>query len=182
MATQTEAGKAFEFAILTAALKKISETHKVIVERDRSYDVALQCFNLFSPLGQQHYLKSSEDAIKHIIDLEPFITDPQLTEHVLVIKLSKDSSGTKGDVRDILMIRPTHNWEIGISAKNNHRAVKHSRLSEKIDFGKEWLGHNCSENYFSEIKPVFSKLRWFKSKNVLWRDLEEKHKKFTSLF
>jgi hypothetical protein len=37
-----------------------------------------------------------------------------------------------------LAIRVLQKWEIGVSAKNNHNAVKHSRLSSDIDFGK-WL-------------------------------------------
>lgn len=44
------------------------------------------------------------------------------------------------------------------SAKNNHRAVKHSRLSNDIDFGQKWLGFPCSIEYFQEIKPVFDNL------------------------
>ena len=62
------------------------------------------------------------------------------------------------DVTDVLAIRSLQKWEIGISAKNNHRAVKHSRLSNDINFGEKWLGVSCSENYFSEIKPIFDEL------------------------
>ena len=46
-----------------------------------------------------------------------------------------------------------------MSAKNNHRAVKHSRLSSTIDFGKEWLGIPCSKEYFSKVGDVFNPLR-----------------------
>jgi hypothetical protein len=58
----------------------------------------------------------------------------------------------------VLGIRSIQKWEIGISAKNNHRAVKHSRLSNDINFGEKWLGVSCSLEYFTEIKPIFDKL------------------------
>ena len=77
---------------------------------------------------------------------------------VLQLEIVADKAGQTGDVRDVLAIRSLQKWEIGISAKNNHRAVKHSRLSNDIDFGQKWLGIPCSVDYFEEIKPVFSNL------------------------
>ncbi|MEO5572530.1 MAG: HaeIII family restriction endonuclease, partial [Bacteroidia bacterium] len=69
-------------------------------------------------------------------------------------------------------------WEIGISAKNNHRAVKHSRLSNDINFGEKWLGFPCSQNYFDEIKPVFNMLAAMKKTNrtTKWDAIENMHK------
>ncbi len=178
MASQTEVGKAFEFAIATTAVNKIGSTHLIALQKDKSFEIAQHCFNLFDSKKQRDFLKASEDALDHIMEIEPFLSDPCLADNELVISLSKDFAGTKGDVRDVLFMRPDYNWEIGISAKNNHKAVKHSRLSERIDFGKEWTGYACSANYFSEIKPVFSELRALKSKKELWRNLEHKHKRF----
>uniref|UniRef100_UPI003007F3A2 HaeIII family restriction endonuclease n=1 Tax=Acinetobacter haemolyticus TaxID=29430 RepID=UPI003007F3A2 len=57
---------------------------------------------------------------------------------VLQLEIVADKAGESGDVRDVLALRSSQNWEIGISAKNNHRAVKHSRLSNDIDFGQKW--------------------------------------------
>lgn len=75
-------------------------------------------------------------------------------------------------------MRTKQDWEIGISAKNNHRAVKHSRLSQNIDFGEKWLGLPCSAEYFSEIKPVFGKLSKIrdKDKTTKWNVFENKHR------
>ena len=42
------------------------------------------------------------------------------------------------------------NWEIGLNIKHNHDAVKHSRLSHKIDFGAEWFEKPCSQNYWQK--------------------------------
>jgi hypothetical protein len=93
--------------------------------------------------------------------------------------LVADSAGTLGDVRDIIFSR-THGrrkWEMGFSAKNNHDAVKHSRLSSKIDFGKKWLGTPCSCTYMKMVKRHFDALD--KSRGKLWNMLyttdSEKH-------
>ena len=76
-----------------------------------------------------------------------------------------------------MTIRALQRWQIGISAKNNHRAVKHSRLSQRIDFGKKWLGVPCSQNYFDEIKPIFDMLTdWrAKDKSKKWTSIENMH-------
>jgi len=43
-------------------------------------------------------------------------------------------------------------------AKNNHKAVKHSRLSSSIDFGEKWLGTKVSKEYFDSVRPIFNDL------------------------
>jgi hypothetical protein len=94
------------------------------------------------------------------------------------LKLSQIKEGQTGDVRDVLAIRSLQKWEIGISAKNNHRAVKHSRLSNDIDFGKKWLGLPCSIDYFKEIKPIFdnlAKLRTASKATQKWETLGDYH-------
>jgi len=53
------------------------------------------------------------------------------------LEIVSDLQGQSGDVRDVLAIRSLQKWEIGVSAKNNHRAVKHSRLSNDINFGEK---------------------------------------------
>ena len=75
------------------------------------------------------------------------------------------------------MIRSLQKWEIGISAKNNHRAVKHSRLSNKINFGEKWLGVSCSDNYFKEINPIFDMLADLraKDKSTKWTSIDNMH-------
>lgn len=98
-------------------------------------------------------------------------------EDILVLEIVSDQAGQTGDVRDVLIIRSLQKWEIGISAKNNHRAVKHSRLSLNIDFGEKWLGVPCSQNYFDEIKPIFDMLGNLKAsdKSTKWTSIENMH-------
>ena len=86
--------------------------------------------------------------------------------------------GQTGNVRDVLAIRSLQKWGIAISAKNNHRAVKHSRLSNDIDFGLKWLNIPCSKDYFAEIKPIFdnlAKLRTESKSTQKWDTLGDYH-------
>ena len=66
--------------------------------------------------------------------------EPKMSDYTgdLLISLQTDSKGQEGDVSDVLIT--IDKWEIGLSCKHNHEAVKHSRLSDTIDFGKEWFG------------------------------------------
>ena len=96
----------------------------------------------------------------------------------LQLEIISDKEGQIGDVRDVIAIRSLQKWEIGISAKNNHRAIKHSRLSNDINFGAKWLGISSSENYFKEIKPIFdnlANLRTVSKATQKWSSLEDYH-------
>ena len=96
----------------------------------------------------------------------------------LQLEILTDQQGQLGDVRDVLAIRLAQKWEIGVSAKNNHRAVKHSRLSKTIDFGEKWIGIKSSENYFNEINPIFdslSKLQRESDRTKTWKSLGDYH-------
>ncbi|MBM3437161.1 MAG: HaeIII family restriction endonuclease [Bacteroidetes bacterium] len=151
MPTQTEAGKAFEFALLIQFFNHLNGVCNIRISKDESYQNALECFDLFSSSSQNKYLKAADAAVHHILELEPRLADPINENDTLVLEIAPDSAGIRGDVRDILFLRSSQNWEIGISAKNNHKAVKHSRLSENIDFGREWVNIPCSQNYFSKV-------------------------------
>ena len=96
--------------------------------------------------------------------------DPRLLDAKRII-MQSDMMGKEGDVRDILI--ETGSAVIGISAKHRHDALKHSRLSDSIDFGKEWYGHACSAQYWRQVNPVFSMLRG--KTGFLWRELTDKH-------
>lgn len=178
MPTQTQAGKAFEYALLQQSFEFLSKKNSVTVNKDSSYEVAFNCYNLFSNTEQAKYLKAGFAAIGHIVELEPRLENPVSSKDILSLQIVADAEGIKGDVRDVLFIRSSQDWEIGISAKNNNKAVKHSRLSDKIDFGKEWLGLKCSDTYFNTVNPIFSELRQLKGESKLWRNLTDKDKRF----
>ena len=178
MPTQTEAGKAFEYALVKKTYELLSPCHSVELKEDSSLQVARNCFDLFGAKDQDKYLRAAITASLHIIEIEPRLNNPYSPDDTLTLQIAPDSEGIKGDVRDVLLLRSAQSWEIGISAKNNHKAVKHSRLSDKIDFGKEWLGLPCSDAYYSNVLPVFQELRQLKEKEELWRNLPGKHRRF----
>jgi hypothetical protein len=125
---------------------------------------------------QDRYSAAAMAAINHMIQLEPKLSRPTTNNDVLRLELMPDSAGQQGDVRDILFIRSTQNWEIGISAKNNHKAVKHNRLSNTLDFGQEWLGIPCSQDYFNRITPIFNQLRNLKAQSATWSSVPNKYR------
>lgn len=62
----------------------------------------------------------------------------------------------------------------GLSLTNNHELVKHSRLSHKLDFGKEWFDSPCSERYWADVQPIFDRLKEEKARDALWSEMEDK--------
>lgn len=158
-------GKAFEYALLLEFKEKLEKITNVKVIKNNALNVAKDCLNEFNKNEKGRYLLTASFAVNFLIDIEPRLSNELTSTDVLQLEIVSDSQGEIGDVRDVLAIRLEQKWEIGISAKNNHHAVKHSRLSDKIDFGKKWIGINCSEEYFDAITPIFSELRRLKQES-----------------
>src|SRR5690606_15710597 len=120
----------------------------------------------------------ASSAANFLIDLEPRLAYGIGDNDILTLELVSDTQGQAGDVRDLLAIRVNQNWRIGISAKNNHKAVKHSRLSHVLDFGDKWLGIPCSEQYFANIRPIFQELAILRKQSgatKTWKSLGNYH-------
>jgi len=175
-AKQTINGKAFEYALLKEFLERLQIVTSVSIVENDPYNTALKCFLSFSEKEQSHYTLVASFAVNFLIDIEPRLSNGISNKDILQLEIVSDKEGQTGDVRDVLAIRSLQKWEIGVSAKNNHRAVKHSRLSLDIDFGQKWLGIPNSKIYFSEITPVFSFLQKIKSqdKNAKWSSVGNK--------
>ncbi|CAL9920158.1 conserved hypothetical protein [Candidatus Liberibacter solanacearum] len=88
--------------------------------------------NFYETLGHDHKNILQRASLEAALFLQ--VEDPRINQ-AHSICLQRDNVGIKGDVRDIVIEVPKN--QIGISAKYNHTAVKHCRLSETIDFGKE---------------------------------------------
>jgi len=177
-AKQTITGKAFEYALLNAFLERLQTITNISVIDNEPLRTAKKCFDTFSKTDKGLYNLNASFAVNFLIDLEPRLSNGINKSDVLQLEIVSDKQGQIGDVRDVLAIRSLQKWEIGISAKNNHRAVKHSRLSNDINFGEKWLGVSCSENYFSEIKPIFdelAKLRTASKATQKWSTLGDYH-------
>ncbi len=180
MAIQTKTGKAFEYALLKEFYDRLKKpNNNIIVIDNEPYKTAKSCFESFSEDEQGLYSLVSSAAINFLVDIEPRLSNSISPKDILQLEIVSDSEGQSGDVRDVLAIRLLQKWEIGISAKNNHRAVKHSRLSQKIDFGKKWVGIPCSKAYFNEIRPIFDFLSNLKIKdrNTKWTSIPDMHDK-----
>lgn len=134
--------------------------------------MAKNAWNSISSELQGTLTISAKAAVKTIFDLEKLILEDG--DDTLELLIQKDEAGKEGDVRDILIIRRDIQWEIGLSIKHNHFAVKHSRLAKSLDFGDKWYGIPCSEDYWEKVGPIFEYLDKEHAKNTTWADLPDK--------
>jgi len=104
--------------------------------------------------------------------MEPMIIEDD--DDCVELYIQPDTQGEVGDVRDIIIVRKDIRWEIGLSIKHNHFAVKHSRLGKSLDFGDRWFGVPCSQDYWDEIRPIFTYIDQEKQANKKWSELPSK--------
>lgn len=178
MSKQALNGKAFEYALLKEFKEKLELRTAVKIIENNSYKIALSYFGTFTEKERSTFSLYASFAVNFLIDLEPRLIQAIDDQDILNLELVADKEGQSGDVRDVLALRINQAWEIGISAKNNHRAVKHSRLSHKLDFGDKWLGIPCSKQYFSDIEPIFSMLSNYRTESnstKTWKSLGNYH-------
>ena len=165
-------GRAYEYICMTKLNEEINKVRYSEIEKNSSYYIAKECWDCINLEMQESFKKSAITAVLAIFDLEPMILEDGKDK--LVLKLQKDSEGEIGDVRDIIIVRRDVKWEIGLSIKHNHFAVKHSRLGKTLDFGEKWFGVKCSEQYWKDIEPIFSYLNAEKTLKTKWSDLPDK--------
>ncbi len=154
----------------------IGKIRRTAVKKDSCFETVLRSWNLIDASVQENLRNAAQAAVPVLLELEPLISEVD-NDDVLTISSQEDSRGKLGDVRDILISRKDIQWQIGLSLKHNHFAVKHSRLSSQNDFGKSWLGVECSKKYWEEIKPVFDFLEVAKKQELNWRQIESKEEK-----
>lgn len=162
---QMTTGKAFEYALLTQFKEKLKDKTNIEVIKNSSFHIAKGCFENTNKTEQSDYLLTASFAVNFLMDIEPRLSNDIGEKDILQLEILSDDHGKLGDVRDVLAIRLLQKWEIGVSAKNNHKAVKHSRLSHLIDFGEKWLGINVSKEYFDTVVPIFKKLEKLKQES-----------------
>lgn len=165
-------GRAFEYITLLTLGDEIGRVRKTVVEQNSSFFAARRAWESISPGLQDNLTRAAEAAVDSIFNLEPMILEDG--NDTLELKIQPDSQGEEGDVRDILIIRRNVRWEVGLSLKHNHFAVKHSRLAKNLDFGNRWFGIPCSNAYWSDIAPIFNELEDAKRAGLKWRDLPDK--------
>jgi hypothetical protein len=165
-------GRAYEYICLCSLHSAIEAIRPVEIVRNSSYDAAKSAWELMSAENRMLYTLSAESTIETIFALEPNIIEK--TNDVIKLYIQSDRHGENADVRDIIIEREDIVWEIGLSIKHNHMAVKHSRLSKDIDFGEKWYDVKCSRQYWDDVAPVFSFLTDEMRKGSLFRDLTSK--------
>ena len=167
-------GRAYEYICLTILYNEISKLRNVEIEQNSAYNAAFHAWSLISESFQSILTESAKSAVATIFDMEPMIIEP--SNDALKLKIQTDNEGKDGDVRDIVISRKDVQWEIGLSIKHNHFAVKHSRLAKSLDFGQKWFNMPCSDKYWNDIKPIFDYLKTQKDNKLNWSDLPHKDK------
>lgn len=165
-------GRAYEYAILIQLKENIEKYRNVEIVQNSSLKVLVNAWNTISQEEKESMKTSAKVVSKEILSLEPYILDSD--DDVVELASQKDTVGEEGDVRDILIIRNEKKWEIGLSVKHNHFAIKHSRLAKNLDFGEKWFGIKCSTEYWKEIEDIFKFLDMKKREGKTWRDLKNK--------
>lgn len=176
MTSQTESGKAFEYALVITIYERLQSKQNVNLVMDSMYGNAKRCFEKFNEVEKKKYRDSATSSVDHVLTIEPRLENPITNDCILRVGIQPDRTGQSGDVRDVITVSSDDNWQIGFSAKNNHNAVKHSRLSAGINFGQKWFGISCSDNYMKEATRIFGDLKdkIRADKNLKWSQLPNK--------
>lgn len=165
-------GRAYEYICLHTLNNAIGRIRNSEIEKNSCYEAAEHAWNTLSGAEKALYTLSAKSTIDTIFALEPNIIEKE--NDVLKLYIQSDEHGEVAEVRDIIIQRKDIVWEIGLSIKHNHMAVKHSRLGKVLDFGEKWYGIKCSDDYWNEVKPIFDFLDVKKSKGTYFRDLNSK--------
>ena len=167
-----EFGRAFEYACITSLYESIKERRVVHIIKDTAYNNTKAEWDKLPNANKKSIKTGAQSIVETIFDLEPMVLDSQ--DDVLTLKIQADKNGEVGDVRDLLIVRSSKSWEIGLSLKHNHFAVKHSRLSRHIDFGEKWYGIKCSDEYWNKINPIFDTLELYRKQGKNWNEITDK--------
>lgn len=170
--TSNDQGRAYEYICLISLYNAIKAIRQARIIANSSYKAAELAWETLNIGEQQLYTLSAKSTIATIFAMEPRITEN--SGDVLNLYIQSDYHGEIADVRDIIIEREDIRWEIGLSIKHNHMAVKHSRIAKTLDFGEKWYGVPCSETYWNDVKPVFGFLEEERNKGTYFRDLSSK--------
>ena len=120
-------GRAYEYICLLQLQCEISTKRPVSIIKNSSFNAAKRAWDSIPNDLKEILTISAKAAVCAISAFEKIILEDG--KDTLELLIQKDEAGKEGDVRDILIIRRDIQWEIGLSIKHNHFAVKHSRLA-----------------------------------------------------
>lgn len=171
LASNTINGKGFEYACLKAFYDELSRNGaKAAIVRSKAMLTAEGMFNKLAPTEQGRYMQAATTACRIIFPLEPNLVNGSGPVE-LSINPDSAATGVDGDVRDVMLIRSNGSlgrWEIGLSCKHNHEALKHPRITADKDFGKSWIGIPCSQKFISEVGKVVDQLVQYGADGLTW--------------
>lgn len=165
-------GRAYEYACVIALHEAVKQHRTIQIVQNSSLEVSKSAWDKMSKQQQELYQLSAASVTSTIFAMEPNILE--VSSDTLDIYIQSDQEGQEADVRDIILRRNDIVWEIGLSVKHNHLAIKHSRIARSLDFGKKWYGVPCSSMYWEEVKSVFDFLESEKKQGTLFSELENK--------
>lgn len=165
-------GRAYEYAWITALFEALSPIRKTKIVNNSGLNSNKRAWKANSQEKRELFTVSANAAVDAILELEPLMVDNN--GDMLNLEFQKDESGEAGDVRDIVIRRDEIEWEVGLSIKHNHSAVKHSRLSNMLDFGNKWYNVPCSRSYWKDVNPIFEMLNCEMKLGTKWSELNDK--------
>lgn len=165
-------GRAYEFVFLHSLQNAISAIRPSQIIKNSSYWAAQRAWNTLNDTEKTLYSLSAKSTIDTIFAMEPNIIEVE--DDILSLYIQNDQHGEEADVRDIILERKGIVWEIGLSIKHNHMAVKHSRISKTLDFGYKWYGVKCSQEYWEDVQPIFDFLEREEARGTHFSELKSK--------
>lgn len=165
-------GRAYEYICLQTLSREINNIRPAEILENSSFNAAAHAWDAIDENTRETLTISAKAAVATLFDMEPMIIEND--EDALELYIQPDTKGEAGDVRDIIIVRENVKWEIGLSIKHNHFAVKHSRLGKSLDFADRWFGVPCSQDYWNAVKPVFAYVEQEKKNNKKWSELSAK--------
>lgn len=166
-------GRAYEYAWINVLFETLSGFRKTKIIKNSSFEANKKAWKLVTKEMQDLFRISAKSAVDTILELEPRMRESDGND--LFLEFQRNEAGKQGDVRDIVIKQGNAKWEVGLSIKHNHEAIKHSRLSYKLDFGEKWFGIPCSKNYWNAIEPIFNRLKKEREKGAIWSKLPNKN-------
>ena len=165
-------GRAYEYICLQTLFREINDIRPAEIIENSSFHAAFRAWQTIDIATRGTLMISAKAAVSTLFDMEPMIIEDD--DDCVELYIQPDTQGEVGDVRDIIIVRKDIRWEIGLSIKHNHFAVKHSRLGKSLDFGDRWFGVPCSQDYWDEIRPIFTYIDQEKQANKKWSELPSK--------
>lgn len=157
--------------------KLVHEGKAVTTVEDSAFFNAVDALDGLPLWEQDELRRAAFTAMNLLVPLEPKFLNGKGT---IRMQIASDAAaiGVNGDVRDVLCIRDEEGWEIGLSCKHNHEALRHPRVTEGKDFGTDWVGTPCSSEFMETVTPITDSLISYGKDRTPWREIINKQDRY----